>query len=150
MVDGMGPCGTDGTFVRASEQTIRVLRDNAKSLLTILSAVVADPLYKWSVSPVEGRRRQQMRAEEQDSQQQEEQEIRTQDGKEDPREKTGAEEENEMGQKAIAKINDKLNGYEEATSGEQQGVEGQVQLLINSAVDPDNLCRMYQGWNAFV
>ena len=60
MVDGMGPCGTEGTFVRSSEETIRVLRKNANTLSTILSAVVADPLYKWSVSPVEGMRRQKM------------------------------------------------------------------------------------------
>lgn len=146
MIDGMGPCGTDGTFVRASEQTMAVLRDNAKSLLTILSAVVADPLYKWNVSPVEGRRRQKMREDGHDSQ--EEGEDGGQNGGLGG--KHASEEENEMGQKAIAKINDKLNGYEEATSGEQQGVEGQVQLLINSAVDADNLSRMYPGWLAFV
>ena len=50
------------------------------------------------------------------------------------------------GAKAIAKIHEKLQGYEDSTAGEQQGVEGQVQLLINSARDPDNLCLLYPGW----
>ena len=54
----MGPSGTEGTFSRAAEETSKVLRDNSSALLTILSAIVSDPLYKWSVSPVKARRRQ--------------------------------------------------------------------------------------------
>jgi phosphatidylinositol kinase/protein kinase (PI-3 family) len=56
------------------------------------------------------------------------------------------EDQNKAGAKALAKISEKLQGYEDSTSGEQQGVEGQVQLLINSARDPDNLCEMFAGW----
>jgi hypothetical protein len=51
-------------------------------------------------------------------------------------------EKNEAAANAIAKIQEKLQGYEDGTSGEQQSVEGQVQLLINSAKDPDNVRRM--------
>lgn len=144
MVDGMGPCGTEGTFVRSSEETIRVLRNNASTLLTILSAVVADPLYKWSVSPVEGLRRQRRASEV---------EADIQSAANPGAMVTGDEmldDQNEMGRKTIAKISDKLQGYEDSTSGEQQGVEGQVQLLINSARDADNLCLMYPGWSPWV
>ncbi len=144
----MGPCGTEGTFVRSSEETMRVLRKNAGTLLTILSAVVADPLYKWSVSPVEGMRRQKMGSDDETT---ENVDIPREGG--DVGKVHGSEStdyENEMGKKAIAKINDKLQGYEESTSGEQQGIEGQVQLLINSARDVDNLCLMYPGWSPFV
>jgi ataxia telangiectasia mutated family protein len=148
MVDGMGPCGTEGTFVRSSEETVRVLRKNAGTLLTILSAVVADPLYKWSVSPVEGMRRQKMGS---DDAATDNMDIPV-DGDQNSKVQGGeiSDDKNEMGQKALAKINDKLQGYEESTSGEQQGVEGQVQLLINSARDADNLCLMYPGWSSFV
>lgn len=31
-----------------------------------------------------------------------------------------------------------------------RGVEGQVQYLIHEAMDPDNLCRMYRGWQACI
>eukprot|EP00934_Nitzschia_sp_Nitz4_P002999 Nitzschia sp. Nitz4//scaffold58_size112336//77092//87879//NITZ4_004044-RA/size112336-snap-gene-0.158-mRNA-1//1//CDS//3329555022//2989//frame0 len=141
VVDGMGPSGTEGTFVRSAEETIRVLRKNSNSLLTILSAVVADPLYKWSVSPVEAMRRQKPQQGEEQSQ------DHFQASDKDDFE---MEDKNEMGRKTIAKINNKLQGYEDATSGEQQGVEGQVQLLINSARDPSNLCLMYPGWCPFV
>lgn len=163
MIDGMGPCGTEGTFVHSAEETMRVLRKNASTLLTILSAVVEDPLYKWSVSPVEGMRRQKLDNPEEND------DNGDDDGGEDIDSKRPSEidssrshkvsfngsgelkeDQNEMGQKTIAKINDKLQGYEESTSGEQQGVEGQVQLLINSAQDADNLALMYPGWSPFV
>lgn len=29
-------------------------------------------------------------------------------------------------------------------------MEGQVQQLLHEASDPDNLCRMYLGWGAYV
>ena len=53
---------------------------------------------------------------------------------------------NEAAAAAISKIQEKLNGYEDGTSGEQQSVEGQIQLLINSARDRDQLCEMFHGW----
>lgn len=144
----MGPCGTEGTFVRSSEETMLELRKNSGTLLTILSAVVADPLYKWSVSPVEGMRRQTLENDDSVSENvnvsSKGEAMRNDQGSDIPDDK------NEMGKKALAKINDKLQGYEESTSGEQQGIEGQVQLLINSARDVDNLCRMYPGWSPFV
>mgnify|MGYP001980634468 CR=1 FL=1 len=54
--------------------------------------------------------------------------------------------ENEAATRAIQKIHQKLQGYEEGNTGERQSVEGQVQLLINEARDPDNLCNLYHGW----
>ncbi len=55
IVDGMGPTGPEGAFTHAAEATMSLLRDNSSALLTVLSAVVSDPLYKWSVSPVKAR-----------------------------------------------------------------------------------------------
>ena len=57
---------------------------------------------------------------------------------------------NEAGAKAIAQVHDKLQGYEDSTSGEQQGVEGQVQLLIDSARDAQNLCQLFYGWSPWI
>jgi ataxia telangiectasia mutated family protein len=59
-VDGLGPTGHRGLFNSSAESTLTVLRKNTDSLLTILSAVVNDPLYKWSVSPLQASRRQQI------------------------------------------------------------------------------------------
>ena len=141
-MDGMGPCGTEGMFVRAAEETTRILRKNADALLTILSAVVADPLYKWTVNPLEARRRQKL----------DDEEVETEnvvEGNINPdfaTETVTVEDQNKQAVKTLAHINSKLQGYEDSTSGEQQGIEGQVQLLINSARDPDNLCALFPGW----
>jgi ataxia telangiectasia mutated family protein len=51
VIDGMGPCGTDGVFSKSAESTLSVLRKNSDTVLTILSAIVSDPLYRWSSSP---------------------------------------------------------------------------------------------------
>ena len=147
LVDGMGPCGTEGTFVRTAEETTRILRKNAGALLTILSAVVADPLYKWKMSPLEARRRQTSQ-EENDAGAHHM--VDQEESAEFADDVSSAEDENKEGAKTIARINEKLQGYEDSTSGEQQSVEGQVQLLINSARDPDNLCDMYFGWMPWI
>lgn len=142
----MGPCGTEGTFSHAAEATMRLLRENQTVLLTILSAVVSDPLYKWSVSPVKARLRQ-----------------RNDDGEEaaakmnidftgdsSPVKFQLSEDRNDAANRAITKIQEKLQGYENGTIGECQSVEGQVQLLINAARDHDNLCSLYFGWAPWV
>merc|ERR1712228_144332 len=65
--------------------------------------------------------------------------------------KSGKEQsQNEAANRAVEKIHQKLQGYEEGNSGERQSVEGQVQLLINSARDPDNLCNLFPGWAPFI
>jgi serine-protein kinase ATM len=140
--------GTEGTFSRAAEETARVLRDNANALLTILSAVVSDPLYRWSVSPVQARRRQ---TEESDEEAEGNYGLL---GGNTPESKASGQESDEDHNKAAAetlvKIQEKLQGYEDGTSGEQQSVEGQVQLLVNQARDPGNLCQVFVGWSPWV
>jgi phosphatidylinositol kinase/protein kinase (PI-3 family) len=53
---------------------------------------------------------------------------------------------NEIAAAAIQKVKEKLSGYEDGTSGEQQSTRGQVQYLISAARDHDNLCNMFSGW----
>lgn len=120
VVDGMGPSGTDGVFSKAAEATMEVMRSNAESLLTILSAVVSDPLYKWSLSQLSSK------------------DVRQRNDDE----RVG----NDAAERAISKIHEKLEGYEYGTSGVHKTVAGQVKLLINEARDPDNLCTMFVGW----
>jgi len=145
IIDGFGPTGTEGTFTSAAEATLKVLKHNAGSLLTILSAIVSDPLYKWSVSPVKARERQRLT--EKDEEVQNIRDVRrTSDGAASNATDDPDLDKNEAAAHAIIKIQEKLQGYEDGTSGEQQSVEGQVQLLINSARDRDNLCVMFPGW----
>ena len=150
IVDGMGPSGTDGVFFKAAEATLAVLRHNSEALLTILSAVVSDPLYKWSISPQRARELQQ------------EQEIKDEDEDDDSKRKEvpsrllstvfnieDDENRNDAAARAISKITNKLQGYEDSSSFDKS-VAGQVKLLINEARDPDNLSLMYGGWSPWL
>lgn len=142
IVDGFGPSGTEGVFRSSAEATMNVLRENSGALLTILSAVVSDPLCKWSVNPVKA---QQRRYDEDDKmfiganndgQYSEEQNY----------DSMARENQNDAATRAISKISQNLQGYENGTAGERHNVMGQVQLLINSAHDPDNICALFVGW----
>lgn len=147
----MGPLGTEGTFTRSAEATSFVLRENANALLTILSAIASDPLYRWSISPVEARRRQQL-DEDAEKGRAKVKRKKSDNGNQVSSSATNEtkSDRNEAAELALSKISEKLQGYEDGTSGEQQSIEGQVQLLINSARDPDNLCVMFSGWCPWV
>ena len=144
MVDGMGPIGIEGSFTKAAEDTLSVLKENSNGLLTILSAIVSDPLYKWTSSSKRESRRIAIKRGK----------IENFDDNLSDQEYNsighdGDENRNEVATHAISRIHDKLLGYEDGTSGEQQSVESQVQLLTNAAQDSDNLCVMFVGWAPF-
>ena len=43
---------------KCSEETLRVLRANKESLLTILEVFIHDPLYKWQLTTARAQQRQ--------------------------------------------------------------------------------------------
>ena len=43
---------------KCSEETLRVLRANKESLLTILEVFIHDPLYKWQLTSARAQQRQ--------------------------------------------------------------------------------------------
>jgi serine-protein kinase ATM len=141
VVDGMGPIGVEGTFTKAAESTLSALKENANGLLTILSAIVSDPLYKWSIGSKKGNRRSMVDCEDDEGNKPDQYNNVVGNSREENR--------NEVAAHAIARIHEKLIGYEDGTMGEQQSVESQVQLLLNAAQDPDNLCVMFAGWVPF-
>ena len=146
----MGPSGIDGAFTHAAEATMGVLRKNSDHLLTILSAIVADPLYKWSVSPVAARRRQAVLSVDEDDANDN---VRTAASDRissllaNKNDSINDNLENEGANRALSRIARKLQGYEDGImAGEMKSIEGQVKLLINAARDPDNLCMLFSGW----
>ena len=52
-------------------------------------------------------------------------------------------------ERALLRIQDKLAGRVAGTS-EELAVEGQVRALLDEAMDPENLARMYNGWAAWL
>ncbi|KAK9108083.1 hypothetical protein Syun_024094 [Stephania yunnanensis] len=132
IIDGMGVTGVEGVFRRCCEKTLSVMRSNKEALLTIIEVFIYDPLYKWALSPLKA------------LQLQKETDDDTVPNLEDSED---AYEGNKDAARALMRVKQKLDGYEE---GEMRSVHGQVQQLIQDAIDPERLCNMFPGWGAWL
>ncbi len=54
---------------------------------------------------------------------------------------------NKVAERVLLRLQEKLKGVEEGTV---LSVDGQVNLLIQQAMDPKNLSRLFPGWQAWV
>ncbi|URE12214.1 FATC domain [Musa troglodytarum] len=132
IIDGMGVTGVEGVFRRCCEETLSVMRTNKEALLTIIEVFIHDPLYKWALSPLKALQRQK----------------ETDDGIDACLESSqDAYEGNKDAARATLRVKEKLDGYE---AGEIRSVQGQVQQLIQDAIDMDRLCHMFPGWAAWL
>ncbi|KAF5817319.1 putative non-specific serine/threonine protein kinase [Helianthus annuus] len=132
IIDGMGVTGVEGVFRRCCEENLSVMRTNKEALLTIIEVFIHDPLYKWALSPLKALERQK----------------ETDDDLETSLEDSENEYEgNKDAARALLRVKQKLDGYEE---GEMRSVHGQVQQLIQDAIDPDRLCHMFPGWASWL
>jgi len=121
----MGVTGVHGTFTRCCQHTVRVLRAQYQSVLTVVEVFLHDPLYFWALSPAKAMQRQ-----------------RDNDDDEQAPPPTGPAA-NIDAENTLLRLKQKLQGYE---YGEPLSVEGQVQQLIVEAQDPQRLCKMFCGW----
>eukprot|EP00878_Enallax_costatus_P029422 GHUV01031903.1.p1 GENE.GHUV01031903.1~~GHUV01031903.1.p1 ORF type:complete len:172 (+),score=38.04 GHUV01031903.1:1219-1734(+) len=155
LVDGMGAAGVEGPFRRCCQTTLEVLRSHKEALLTVVEVVLHDPLYKWQMATVKAQRKQQ-----------------------DPLVATGAaaagssnsgsgaagggssgrlgpsstaidEIGNADAERAVLRVKQKLEG-QDVEGGAALSVAAQVGVLLAAAQDPNNLCRMFLGWAAFM
>ncbi|XP_019197259.1 PREDICTED: serine/threonine-protein kinase ATM isoform X3 [Ipomoea nil] len=133
IIDGMGITGVEGVFRRCCEETLSVMRTNKEALLTIVEVFIHDPLYKWALSPLKALQRQKDIDEDLETSLEGSQEDEYEGNKDAAR--------------ALMRVKQKLDGYEE---GELRSVHGQVQQLIQDATDPDRLCHMFPGWGAWL
>ncbi|OAE18377.1 hypothetical protein AXG93_1783s1060 [Marchantia polymorpha subsp. ruderalis] len=133
IVDGMGVTGVEGVFRRVCEATLSVLRENKEALLTIIEVFIYDPLYNWALSPLKALQRQQELDDLDDSLPESDNMTETEGNKDAAR--------------ALFRVKQKLDGYEE---GEMRSLQGQVQQLIQDAQDPERLSQLFPGWGAWV
>ncbi|XP_068637362.1 serine/threonine-protein kinase ATM isoform X2 [Aristolochia californica] len=131
IVDGMGVTGVEGVYRKCCEKTLYVMRANKEALLTIIEVFIHDPLYKWALSPLKALQRQKETADN----------ISSLEDSQDIYEG------NKDAARALMRVKQKLDGYEE---GEMRSVEGQVQRLIQNAVDTERLSQMYPGWGPWM
>lgn len=48
MISAMGPCGVEGAFRKSCEVSMRVLRAQERTLMSVLTPFAHDPLGSWS------------------------------------------------------------------------------------------------------
>ncbi|XP_058447128.1 serine/threonine-protein kinase ATM [Malaya genurostris] len=133
IVAGMGVSGIEGMFRKSCEQTLEILRTNSAPILTILEVLLYDPLYTWNVLSNKKAAQQQME---------------DMYGKNDVTRFDGSSSTvNISAERALLRINDKLNGREDETF---TSVEGQVDRLIVAATSDGNLCQLFHGWQPYL
>ncbi|KAJ4974544.1 hypothetical protein NE237_007718 [Protea cynaroides] len=132
IIDGMGVTGVEGVFRRCCEETLSVMRANKEALLTIIEVFIHDPLYKWALSPLKALQRQKDTDDDIGSSLEDSQDVY---------------EGNKDAARALMRVKQKLDGYEE---GEMRSVHGQVQQLVQDAIDPERLCQLFPGWGAWL
>ncbi|GFO15198.1 serine/threonine-protein kinase atm [Plakobranchus ocellatus] len=159
IVDGMGIPGVEGVFRRCCEKMVQVMKNNSEALLTIVQVLLHDPLSHWSLSPDEAlalqRKREQAAMDTVDmtlSGQVPSSGMVTQSGQAGHGD-TGVapnenkEKRNKVAERTLLRVRQKLSGEED---GVPLSVSGQVNLLIQKATDPKNLCRLFHGWQAYL
>ncbi|XP_060928737.1 serine-protein kinase ATM isoform X1 [Limanda limanda] len=144
IVDGMGITGVEGVFRRCCEKTIDVMRSSPEALLTIVQVLLYDPLFDWTMNPLKAFYLQH------DEQQELNATLSSTMGGDDidnHRKASDSQSFNKVAERVLLRLQEKLKGVEEGTV---LTVGGQVNLLIQQAMDPKNLSRLFPGWQAWV
>ncbi|XP_044057149.1 serine-protein kinase ATM isoform X1 [Siniperca chuatsi] len=144
IVDGMGITGVEGVFRRCCEKTMEVMRSSQEALLTIVEVLLYDPLFDWTMNPLKAFYLQH------DEQQELNATLNSTIGGDDidnHRKSSDSQSFNKVAERVLLRLQEKLKGVEEGTV---LSVGGQVNLLIQQAMDPKNLSSLFPGWQAWV
>ncbi|XP_068173804.1 serine-protein kinase ATM isoform X3 [Antennarius striatus] len=144
IVDGMGITGVEGVFRRCCEKTMEVMRNAQEALLTIVEVLLYDPLFDWTMNPLKAFQLQH------DEQQELNATLPSTIGGDDVdnhRKSSDSQSFNKVAERVLLRLQEKLKGVEEGTV---LSVGGQVNLLIQQAMDSKNLSRLFPGWQAWV
>ena len=141
VVDGMGVTGVEGVFRCACEKTLALLRTSEEALTAIIEVLLHDPLSDWSAGRIKATKTQR-------------QPVDDAGGGgidysifDDGRRNRPEEETDGFATRVLLRVREKLEGIEDRVV---LSVDGQVKHLIQAAMNPDNLCLLFHGWQAFV
>ncbi|KDR17199.1 Serine/threonine-protein kinase ATR [Zootermopsis nevadensis] len=127
MVAAMGPLGVEGMFRRSCEITLRILRAQSETLMSVLRPFVYDPMVTWRSTSTSARPAAR---------------------------KESVETTNELAMKNLEDIEGRVQGMVRIKGSQCStlalSVEGQANNLILEATNIDNLCEMYIGWGPFM
>ncbi|KAM4566592.1 serine-protein kinase ATM isoform 3-T3 [Odontesthes bonariensis] len=145
IVDGMGITGVEGVFRRCCEKTMEVMRSSQEAVVTIVEVLLYDPLFDWTMNPLKAFYLQH------DEQQELNATLSSTMGGDDidnhRKSSSDSQSFNKVAERVLLRLQEKLKGVEEGTV---LSVGGQVNLLIQQAMDPKNLSRLFPGWQAWV
>ncbi|XP_051934283.1 serine-protein kinase ATM [Hippocampus zosterae] len=144
IVDGMGITGVEGVFRRCCEKTMGVMRSYQEALLTIVEVLLYDPLFDWTMNPLKAFNLQH------DEQQELNATLSSTMGGDDldnHNKHSDSQNFNKVAERVLLRLQEKLKGVE---GGTVLSVGGQVNLLIQQAMDHKNLSRLFPGWQAWV
>uniref|UniRef100_A0A674EX52 non-specific serine/threonine protein kinase n=1 Tax=Salmo trutta TaxID=8032 RepID=A0A674EX52_SALTR len=136
IVDGMGITGVEGVFRRCCEKTMEVMRSSQEALVTIVEVLLYDPLFDWTMNPLKAFYLQQQHDEQAELQ-----------ATPSVKDHSDSQSFNKVAERVLLRLQEKLKGVED---GRVLSVGGQVNLLIQQAMDPNNLSRLFPGWQAWV
>nr|CDS25653.1 serine protein kinase ATM [Hymenolepis microstoma] len=164
----LGPLGVETGFVGAAEYALRAFSSGSEIILTLLEVLLHDPLYSWSLSPAQLCALEARRAEVTGASVFQSGEssivaaatnataIPTMTGR--PRDSV-----NQLAERVLLTVRDKLAGRvggigsgglassaAHGTSLDTLEPAAHAALLIRAATDPNNLGRMYFGWQAYL
>ncbi|KAJ7395628.1 hypothetical protein BTVI_152677 [Pitangus sulphuratus] len=143
IVDGMGITGVEGVFRRCCEKTMAVMRNSQEALLTIVEVLLYDPLFDWTMNPLKALYLQQRPEDEAEMSS-----TLSTDPQERKRKASSDDQSfNKVAERVLMRLQEKLKGVEEGTV---LSVGGQVNLLIQQAMDPKNLSQLFPGWKPWV
>ncbi|CAN9511502.1 unnamed protein product [Ophioblennius macclurei] len=144
IVDGMGITGVEGVFRRCCEKTMEVMRSSQEALVTIVEVLLYDPLFDWTMNPLKAFSLQQCQQQELNAS------LSSTIGASNTvsvQKPSDSQSFNKVAERVLLRLQEKLKGLEE---GNVLSVRGQVNLLIQQAMDPKNLSRLFPGWQAWV
>uniref|UniRef100_A0A6Q2X7D8 non-specific serine/threonine protein kinase n=1 Tax=Esox lucius TaxID=8010 RepID=A0A6Q2X7D8_ESOLU len=147
IVDGMGITGVEGVFRRCCEKTMEVMRNSQAVLLTIVEVLLYDPLFDWTMNPLKAFYLQQQLEEQAELQATLNSTLGGDDMEAHRKSSSDSQNFNKVAERVLLRLQEKLKGVEEGTV---LSVGGQVNLLIQQASDPNNLSRLFPGWQAWV
>lgn len=119
------------------------MRNSQETLLTIVEVLLYDPLFDWTMNPLKALYLQQRPEDESELHS-----TPRADDQECKRNLSDTDQSfNKVAERVLMRLQEKLKGVEEGTV---LSVGGQVNFLIQQAMDPKNLSKLFSGWKAWV
>lgn len=133
MIDSFGPTGADGLYTGALIESMRTLRKNRDTLLSVLEPFLNDPVINFNSKS-----------------QQKSKSDQTAKSAKDAKESIGKIKGRLNGEYNLFVPNKKVKSSEDSAQISQLSVEGQVEKMIMEATSNENLVQVYVGWMPWI